>query len=228
MCSTILAVGSQAIAADFALENIYMPALPVAMYVLGLGLGPLFLAPLSELHGRRIVYLLSFSLFTVINIGCALAPSIAVLSCLRFLAGVCGSAGPTLGAASIGDMFVRNERGKAQSLYALGPTAGPVLAPLVGAFVADRTHGWRWLMWVMVIASALTVILCLMFLKETYVPFLLRKRAKKVWKSSSRPDDRNRETQISTRSLFVCAMKRPLQLLFFSPICTVMSFYMAL
>ena len=100
---TILAAGSQNIARNFSLTSIYIPNLPVGMYVLGLGLGPLCLAPLSELYGRRIVCLCSFTLFTIINIGCALSPGIIALSILRILSGICGSAGPTLGGASIGD-----------------------------------------------------------------------------------------------------------------------------
>lgn len=71
---TILAAGSQNIAQEFGLTSIYIPNHPVGMYVLGLGLGPLCLAPLSELHSRRIVYLCSFTLFTIMNIGCALSP----------------------------------------------------------------------------------------------------------------------------------------------------------
>lgn len=225
MSSTILAVASQSIAADFGLTDVYTPALPVGTYVLGLGLGPLYLAPLSEIRGRRVVYLISFSLFTVLTVGCALAPSITALSILRFFAGTCGSAGPTLGGASIGDMFVRKERGKAQSLYALGPTAGPIVGPLIGAFIVDRTHGWRWLMWIVVIASGLTVLLSLVFLKETYGPFLLLVKAKNA-KGSATPSDKYRLTLL--RSLLSCNVKRPFQLLFFSPICTFMSLYMAL
>ena len=99
--STILAVGSQKIVLDLGLKNIYTPNLPVGMYVLGLGLGPLFLAPLSEVKGRRMVYIISFLLFVIFNIGCALAPNITALSLLRFFSGTFGSAGPTLGDASI-------------------------------------------------------------------------------------------------------------------------------
>lgn len=227
--STILAVGTQAIAADFGLTNIYTLNLPVGMYALGLGLGPLYLAPLSELRGRRIVYLSSFFLFTILNIGCALAPNITALSILRFLSGACGSAGPTLGGASIGDMFQRRDRGKAQALYAMGPTAGPVIGPLIGAFVVNGTHGWRWLMWIMVIASAVTVILSMVFLKETYGPFILNQKIKRVrhdvdtFTESSSPPDKK-----SVKALFGCAIKRPFGLLFKSPICTTMSIYMAL
>lgn len=225
MSSTILAVGALEIARDFGLTSIYTPNLPVGLYVLGLGLGPLLLAPLSELHGRRVVYLVSFSVFTILNIGCALAPNITALSILRFLSATCGSVGPTLGGPSIGDMFLPKDRGKAQALYALGPMAGPILGPLIGAFIVNGTHGWRWLMWIMVIVPAVTVFLSFAFVRETYAPVILRKKARKA--NSTINIDRI-EQQASARALFRDAMSRPCHLLLFSPICTVMCLYMAL
>ena len=227
--STILAVGSQAIAAEFGLTSIYTPNLPVGMYVIGLGLGPLYLAPLSEFRGRRIVYLSSFFLFTILNVGCALAPNITALSILRFLSGACGSAGPTLGGASIGDMFRRHERGRAQALYALGPTTGPVIGPLIGAFVVNGTHGWRWLMWIMVIASAITVVLSVALLKETYSPFILMQQSKRVQHVDLEiPTNSGASSRKKIQALFSCAVTRPFELLFKSPICAMMSIYMAL
>lgn len=223
MCSSILVVGSLSIAAEFNLTDVYTPNVPIGTYVLGLGMGPLYLAPLSELRGRRVVYLISFSLFTVLNVGCALAPNITALSILRFFAGTYGSAGPTLGGASIGDMFVRHERGEAQSLFALGPTTGPIIGPLIGAFIVDRTHGWRWLMWVIVTASGITVLLSFVLLRETYGPFLLLEKAKRTGKTGL-----HEHKSSSLRDLLGCTIRRPFRLLFLSPICTCMSLYMAL
>lgn len=226
--STILAVGSQKIAEDFHLMSIYTPNLPVSMFVLGLGLGPLYLAPLSELHGRRIVYLASFSLFTALNVGCALAPNITALSILRLLSGACGSAAPTLGGASIGDMFQRKDRGKALALYALGPTTGPVIGPLIGAFIVNGTQGWRWLMWIMVIAPTITVAFSFYFLRETYAPILLLQKARRFQEASGTHNARSVKRNIRARDLFSRAIIRPFHLLFFSPICTLMSVYVAL
>ena len=221
----MLAVGSLEVARDFDLTSIYTPTLPVGLYVLGLGLGPLFLAPLSEIHGRRVVYLASFLLFTILNIGCALAPNITALSILRFFSGTCGSVGPTLGGASIADMFLPKDRGKAQALYALGPTSGPILGPLIGAFIVNGTHGWRWLMWIMVIVPAVTLSLSFALMRETYAPALLRKGVRKI-------DPTNNINRINppapASNLFRGAMTRPFRLLLFSPICTLMCIYMAL
>ena len=223
--STILTVGSQMIAQDFHLTSIYTPNLPVGMYVLGLGLGPLWLAPLSETYGRRIIYLGSFSVFTIINVGCALAPNIAVLSVLRLLSGSCGSAGPTLGGASIGDMFLKKDRGRAQALYSVGPTAGPIIGPLIGAFVVNGTGGWRWLIWIIVIASAVTVAFSFIFLRETYAPVLLYQKARNVQAAGG---THSANSNVRPNAMFGRAITRPFRMLLFAPICTLMSLYMAL
>lgn len=180
--STILAAENLEIARQFHLTSTYTPNLPICMYVLGLAIGPLCLGPLSELYGRRKVYVISFLLFTTLNVGCATSPNITALSILRLASAACGSAGPTLGGASIGDMFTKADRGKAQALYALAPTLGPVIGPLPGAFIVNRTHTWRWAMWVMVIASGTVTTCTVLFLRETYEPFLRRKQARQEGK----------------------------------------------
>lgn len=227
IASTILAIGANAIAEDFGLLDPFTPVLPTGLYVLGLGLGPLLLAPCSETYGRRFVYLFSFGIFTFLNIGCALSPNIIALSILRLLSGFAGSAGPSLGASSIGDMFTAEERGKAQSLYSFGPVMGPVLGGVIGGFIVNRTHGWRWLLWTVAIASGVTNILSMTFLKETYVPYILTCKA--VLLAKENPGSNFRvDHEIRGRKLFQQAMTRPIRLLFTSPICAFMSLYLSL
>lgn len=228
IASTLLAVGSLNIAQDFTLTDTYTPTLPVAIFVLGTGLGPLYLAPCSELYGRRAVYIICFAVFTVLNIGCALAPNITGLSILRFLSGMAGSAGPGLGGATIGDMFERTDRGRAQALYSFGPTAGPVIAGVIGGFVIQGTGGWRWLMWIMAIAPGITVILSSFLLNETYAPILLAHKAKKLRQATSDKRYRTGFEVESSAKVFALSITRPLRMLLFVPICTIMSLYMSL
>ena len=77
----------------------------LSLYVAGLGIGPLFLGPLSEFYGRRPIYLVSFSLFTLFLLPCALARHIAVLLVFRFLTGMAGSAFLSVPGGSMGGMF---------------------------------------------------------------------------------------------------------------------------
>lgn len=50
--------------------------LSISLYVMGLGVGPLFAGPISELYGRNIVYRTSFALFFVFSFPVAFAPNI--------------------------------------------------------------------------------------------------------------------------------------------------------
>jgi len=112
-------------------------------FVIMLGIGPLFLAPLSETFGRRVVFLVCFSMFTLLQIPSALAPNIATLIAMRTLSGFFGSVGIANGGGTISDMFQPAERAGIFGWYLLGPLLGPTLGPLFGGLVVQRL-GWRW------------------------------------------------------------------------------------
>src|SRR5436853_4518832 len=65
--------------------------LPLTVYVLGLGFGPVLAAPLSESRGRKFAYMLSIPLFAIFTLGAGFSQNITTLIILRFLAGVFGS-----------------------------------------------------------------------------------------------------------------------------------------
>lgn len=228
LSSTILAIAAVEIATDFHLTSPYIPALPVGVYVLGLGIGPLVLAPCSELYGRRIVYILTFLVFTVMTVGSALSPNIATLCVLRLLSGMAGSAGPSLGAASMGDMFNPQERGRAQAVYSMGPTLGPTLGGVAGGFIVYGTGGWKWLMWVVAIASGVVNILSILFLRETYGPYILSRRAARLSKENPNSAFHAVVRPPPAKELFFRSIARPMRLLFTSPICAFMSVYVSL
>jgi MFS family permease len=53
------------------------------VFVVGFGLGPLFLAPLSELYGRRIVYIVSMFLYFIFILPECVTDSFAVMIIFR-------------------------------------------------------------------------------------------------------------------------------------------------
>lgn len=181
------------------------------------------------MYGRRSVYLAAFILFTVLNAGCALAPNMISLAILRLLCGMAGSAGPVLGAGTISDMFEPKNRGRAQATYALGPQAGPVLGGLIGGFLLEATGTWRWLLWIMTIASAIMSLITVMLLRESYGPLLLEQKAKKLRKESGNNGFRvGMSSNVRPRVLFLHSISRPIRMLLTAPICTILSLYMSL
>jgi multidrug resistance protein len=215
--STMLASGSPEIAADFKLTDTFTPRLPVALYVLALGIGPLFLGPLSEMYGRRIVYIVNFTLFALFNLACGFAPNIAALATFRFFSGLAGSASTTLSGATVGDMFVPAERARAQAIYGAAPLLGPVIGGILGGYIVHLTGTWRWTMWIMAICPAVSVITCIFFLRETYAPYLMRKHGITDSYSVAQPKLR-----------FANTLLRPLRFLVMSPTCTIMAIYVGL
>lgn len=146
--------------------TIAMVNVSVGIYIISLGVFPMWWSNFSEKHGRRSVFVVSFAWFFAFTIGCALAPSISSLIVLRLLAGVGASAVQACGAGTVSDLYVQEERGTALGLFYLGPLLGPFLSPIIGGAVA-LGWGWRATMWVMVIVCGLNLVLIILLLPET-------------------------------------------------------------
>ena len=82
-------------------------ALPLALYVLAYGLGPLLWAPLCELPaiGRNPVYIATFVISFALSFGTAVVNDFGGLVALRFLQGYFGSPALANGGATFSDMY---------------------------------------------------------------------------------------------------------------------------
>lgn len=124
--------------------------------------------PLSDRHGRRLIYLLCLSILTLSSIGLALCPTshfwlLLFLRC--FQSG--GSASTiALGAGVIGDISTSRERGGYFGMFNLGPMLAPCIAPAMGGALAQGL-GWRSIFWCIVIMVAVCLVLIVLFLPET-------------------------------------------------------------
>lgn len=65
--------------------------LGVSLFVVGFALGPLIWAPLSEVVGRRYLFIVSYFFLTLWNAVAIASPNLASLLIFRFLAGAFGS-----------------------------------------------------------------------------------------------------------------------------------------
>jgi multidrug resistance protein len=213
---------------EFQFSNADLATLVVSIYVLGFAIGPLVIAPLSEINGRRLVYLISNFLFLIFTIACALSSSLGMLFAFRFLAGCAGSTPVTLGGATIGDMFPKEKRGRAMAVWGMGPILGPVLGPVIGGFLA-QAKGWRWTFWLQAVVSGTTLLLGTVFLRETYAVAILEHKTQRLIRETGDQDLVSAlRDGTPGKEHFKRAIIRPIKMLLFSPIVLLLSLYMAL
>ncbi|KAK0639739.1 major facilitator superfamily domain-containing protein [Cercophora newfieldiana] len=228
--SSILAPGISSLNEDFGNTNGIVGAMTVSIYLLGYVVGPLFLAPLSEIYGRRPVLSAANIFFCCWQIGCALAPNIASLIVFRFFAGIGGAGCLTLGAGVIADVFRADERGFAVGIYTLGPLVGPTLGPLIGGFLS-QTIGWRWDFWIVFIVAVIIVVLIEIFNHETNPRVLMKRKVQRLRKELGRDDLRScydsGTVTMSHGRILRNGLVRPTKLLFLSPLVFSLSIYMA-
>jgi MFS family permease len=104
--------------------------LGLTAFIFGLGVGPLFLAPLSEFLGRRMIYIVSFAFFVIWLIPCAVAQNIQTMIVARFFNGVSGAAFLSVAGGTVGDMFHRHELAAPMMMFSASPFLGPQIGPL--------------------------------------------------------------------------------------------------
>lgn len=227
LASSMVAPATPLIMDEFNSSSETIASFIVSIYILGYALGPLFLAPCSEIWGRLPVYHVNNFLFVIWTMACALSPNIGSLLVFRLLAGIAGSCPLTIGGGSIADLIVQEKRGGAMALFALGPLMGPVIGPVAGGFLG-QSAGWRWVFWLITIAGGVALTFSAIFMRETFEPVLLERKAKALRKQTGNPNLRSRlDPGIPTRQFFTRALIRPTKMLILSPIVLLLSIYMA-
>ncbi|RAL07017.1 MFS transporter [Aspergillus homomorphus CBS 101889] len=228
LASSILAPATGLVLKDFQSTNRTLGSFSVSIYLIGFGLGPLVLAPLSEMYGRLHVYQITTAVFVVWNVACALAPNLGALLVFRLLAGLSGSAPMTLGAGSIGDLFVPQERGLVMAIWGVGPLMGPVLGPIACGYLSEAA-GWRWVLWLVVIVSGIALVFTVLLQSETYEPVLLQRQVNRLKHETGNADLYSDKTpRVNAKNSIVQSIVRPLKMLFLSPIVALFSMYIGI
>ena len=108
--------------------------LGITTYLIGLAIGSVILAPLSEMFGRRPVYIVSMLLFLVLIIPCGLATSMAEILVVRFVGALAGSVMIANTVGTLSDIVTDEYRALAFSMWSIGPLNGPTFGPIIGGF----------------------------------------------------------------------------------------------
>ncbi|WBW73789.1 plasma membrane high-affinity import carrier for pyridoxine, pyridoxal, and pyridoxamine Bsu1 [Schizosaccharomyces osmophilus] len=136
--------------------------LNLSMNILGSGLGPMFLGPLSDINGRKPVYFFSIFLYVIFNISCALPNNITQMVISHFIIGLAGSTALTNVAGGIPDIFSDGKSGMPMSLFVWACAGGSIGAPIGTGVDSNPKFGWRWLYYINIIVGGFFLIVILL------------------------------------------------------------------
>lgn len=116
-------------------------------YILTSTLATPLLGKLSDLFGRRRLYLITISTFLAGSALCGAAGSINQLIAFRAVQGIGGGGIMALSFAIVGDLVSPRDRGKFIGLFTSSFALSSLAGPLAGGWIVDHTS-WRWIFYV--------------------------------------------------------------------------------
>lgn len=141
-------------------------------YLLTSTIATMLVGKLSDLYGRRRLYLASMLVFLAGSALCGFATSMVQLVLARGLQGVGGGGLIALTFAIIGDMVSPRERGRYSGMMTSVFAVCSVVGPLLGGVIVQNVS-WRWIFWVNVPLGAVAFAVAL---KVMHVPFTRQRR----------------------------------------------------
>jgi EmrB/QacA subfamily drug resistance transporter len=98
---------------------------------------------LSDLYGRRRMYLLGVAVFLVGSTACGAATGMFELIAARAIQGLGAGAIIPLSMTIVGELYALSERARTQALFSGVWGVASIAGPLVGGYITDAIN-WRW------------------------------------------------------------------------------------
>lgn len=116
-------------------------------YIATSAIGTPLLGKLSDLFGRRQVFLATMALFVFGSLLCGLSQNMGQLIAARAIQGLGGGAIQALAFAILGDILPPRERGRYIGYFTLAFVGAALLGPLIGGFIIDH-WSWPWIFYI--------------------------------------------------------------------------------
>ena len=129
------------IAAEFG-TDVSKVELSLASFFIGLSLGQLFYGAAADRFGRKKPLYVGLIIYCAASVLCIFAPNVETLIALRFFQALGACSGIVIARAIVRDLFDHSESARFFSLLMLVMGVAPILAPLIGGYVA-LFFGWR-------------------------------------------------------------------------------------
>jgi DHA1 family bicyclomycin/chloramphenicol resistance-like MFS transporter len=153
------------IADDFN-TDIHLIELSISTYLIGMALGQLLGAPLSDRNGRRPLALIGLGIFLVATIGIIFCQTAEQLLWLRLVQALGGGCATVNSAAIVRDLYDEVETARMFSLISMIMMAAPLIAPAVGA-VMLIFFSWRSVFVLLALYALLVMLVVIYKLPET-------------------------------------------------------------
>ncbi len=113
---------------------------------------------LSDIYGRRKIYVIAMALFLAGSVLCGLATSMTQLIAARALQGLGAGGVQPMAFILIGEMFDLKQRAKMQGFFSGVWGVSSIIGPLLGGFIVDKLT-WHWVFYINVVPGLLAAAL---------------------------------------------------------------------
>lgn len=152
----------------YAVEN-HIIVMTISGYMMGFSIMGLVGGALSDVKGRRPVFMLGLGVFLLGSLGCYFAPSIYMVIASRFAQGMGAGISYVVSTAMIKDRFPDHMCSRIFSLMGTALALSPTIAPLIGAKISIL-WGWQTNFTIILWAALAIYFLCHWSLFETLPP----------------------------------------------------------
>ncbi|WP_182199989.1 MDR family MFS transporter [Paraliobacillus salinarum] len=160
---TIVATAMPNIVAD--LGGFSMYSWVFSAFLLMQAVTTLIFGKLSDLYGRKPIYVSGVVIFLTGSILCGLAPTMTLLVIFRIIQGIGAGAVQPVVATMVGDMYTMEERAKVQGYLASVWGISSVIGPLFGGIIVKFVD-WSWIFWINVPIGILGLVGVTLFFHE--------------------------------------------------------------
>ncbi|KAK1590266.1 major facilitator superfamily transporter [Colletotrichum navitas] len=137
-----------------------------ALFLLMMGIGVLFWGPLSQVYGRKWIFVTSAVLFCAFSFATGVSPNLPAFFIFRSITAFAGTCFLVVGSACLSDVYRPTERGTALGWFLGGTLIGPALGPFIGGVIITFST-WQTLFWFQGAVGGVAMVLSIAFLPET-------------------------------------------------------------